>query len=217
MKYVLGAISALVVVLAFYFSCLWLDKKLELGIQRKKSLITEKSVWLIAVLDIVTVIYIAAFQRQGFKSCFYIATIVMIIGMSVLSVTDIKKCIIPNKVLAVWFMIWILIVGIQMIFNIETGVAILFISLAGAVIGGIIFLLCYILSKGQMGAGDVKLVFVLGLYMTGQRIMGAVLYGALLCCAYSIIQMLRKKISIRDAVPMAPFIYMGMCITLFIL
>lgn len=217
MKYVLGAISALVVVLAFYFSCLWLDKKLELGIQRKKSLITEKSVWFIAVLDIVTVIYIAAFQRQGFKSSFYIVTIVMIIGMSVLSVTDIKKCIIPNKVLAVWLMIWILIVGIQMIFNIETGVAILFISLAGAVIGGIIFLLCYILSKGQMGAGDVKLVFVLGLYMTGQRIMGAVLYGALLCCAYSIIQMLRKKISIRDAVPMAPFIYMGMCITLFIL
>lgn len=217
MKYVLGAISALVVVLAFYFSCLWLDKKLELGIQRKKSLITEKSVWLIAVFDTVTVIYIAAFQRQGFKSSFYIATIVMIIGMSVLSVTDIKKCIIPNKVLAVWLMIWILIVGIQMIFNIETGVAMLFISLAGAVIGGIIFLLCYILSKGQMGAGDVKLVFVLGLYMTGQRIMGAVLYGALLCCAYSIIQMLRKKISIRDAVPMAPFIYMGMCITLFIL
>lgn len=217
MRYVLGAVSSLIAAAAFYGGCLWLDKKLELGIRRKKSLITEKSVWLIAALDVLAVMYIAVFQRQGFNGSLYIATVVMIAGMSVLAVTDIKKRLIPNKALAVWLMAWILIVGIQMIFNIETGVAMLFVSLAGAVMGGIIFLLCYILSKGQMGAGDVKLVFVLGLYMTGQRIMGAILYGALLCCAYSVIQMLRKRISIKDAVPMAPFIYMGMCITLFIL
>ena len=68
-----------------------------------------------------------------------------------------------------------------------------------------------------MGAGDVKLVFVLGLYMTGERIMGAIFYGVLLCCIYSIIMLCRKKIGLKDGVPMAPFLYMGMCINLLIM
>ena len=68
-----------------------------------------------------------------------------------------------------------------------------------------------------MGAGDVKLVFVMDLYLTGQRILGAVFYGSLLCCAWSLLQLARKKLGLKDGVPLVPFLYLGTLITLFIL
>ena len=60
------------------------------------------------------------------------------------------------------------------------------------------------------------MVFVMGLYLTGQRIIGAIFYGALLCCVYSLIQMGRKKLGLKDGVPIVPFLYLGTLITLLI-
>lgn len=58
--------------------------------------------------------------------------------------------------------------------------------------------------------------FVMGLYLTGQRIMGAIFYGILLCCIYSIVQLCRKKMGFKDGVPLTPFLYAGTFITLLI-
>ena len=84
--------------------------------------------------------------------------------LSVLTVIDCKRHEIPNSFLKKVVLIW----SIIMIFNIilygRNGLGLLFLSLAGALISGIIFLLCYIISKKRLGAGDVKLVFILGLF-----------------------------------------------------
>ena len=142
---------------------------------------------------------------------------ILICAMSVFALVDAEHHFISNRLLLLLLMIWLSITGITIILTTQYGLALLFQSLIGAIVGGLIFLLCYFLSKGQLGAGDVKLVFVMGLYLTGERIMGAVFYGVIACCIYSIIQLIRKKIGVKDGVPLAPFLYLGQLATYFIM
>lgn len=142
---------------------------------------------------------------------------ILLCAMSVFALADAEHHFISNRLLLVLLMIWVGIMGIMIILQTQYGLVLLFGSLVGAIVGGLIFLLCYFLSRGQLGAGDVKLVFVMGLYLTGDRIMGAIFYGVLLCCAYSIVQLMRKKIGVKEGVPLAPFLYAGQLITYFIM
>lgn len=137
--------------------------------------------------------------------------------LSAIAVTDWEKHFISNKLLLAMLLLWSGIIGISIIANTENGLGILFSSLLGALTGGLIFLLCYVLSRGQMGAGDVKLAFVMGLYLTGDKIIGAIFYGVILCMIYSVIQLIRKRIGLKDGVPLAPFLYIGTLITYIIM
>lgn len=82
-------------------------------------------------------------------------------------------------------------------------------SAAGSLFAGIAFLLCYIISRRQLGGGDVKLAFLLGLYLGGGRIFGAIIYGILCCFVYSVVQLCRRRLGLRDGVPLVPFLYLG--------
>lgn len=141
---------------------------------------------------------------------------ILICAMSVFALADAEHHFISNKLLRALCMAWIAIIGITIIIMTEYGLALMFRSFTGAIAGGLIFLLCYFLSRGQLGAGDVKLAFVMGLYLTGDMVIGAVLYGVVLCCIYSIVQLIRKKIGVKDGVPLAPFLYLGQLVTYFI-
>lgn len=142
---------------------------------------------------------------------------ILLCAMSVFALADAEEHFISNRLLLALLMIWAGIAGVTIILTTQYGLALMFQSLVGAIAGGLIFLLCYFLSKGQLGAGDVKLVFVMGLYLTGDRIIGAVFYGVIACCVYSVIQLIRKKIGVKDGVPLAPFLYLGQLITYFIM
>ncbi|MBQ1281695.1 MAG: hypothetical protein IIY16_05580, partial [Oscillospiraceae bacterium] len=87
---------------------------------------------------------------------------------------------------------------------------------AGALIAGAVFFLCYLISGRQLGGGDVKLSLVMGLYLTGARVMGAVTYGVVLCCIYTVINLLLKRISMKDGIPLVPFLYLGTLLVLLI-
>ena len=63
-----------------------------------------------------------------------------------------------------------------------------------------------------MGAGDVKLALVMGLYLTGEYVVGAVFYGCIASAAYSLVQLARKKLSRKDTIPFVPFLYLGLII-----
>ena len=65
---------------------------------------------------------------------------------------------------------------------------------------------------GCLGAGDVKLALVMGLYLTGEYVVGAVFYGCIASAAYSLVQLARKKLSRKDTIPFVPFLYLGLII-----
>ena len=82
----------------------------------------------------------------------------------------------------------------------------------GAVPAVILFFLCYLC--GAVGAGDVKLAALMGLYLGGGYTLRALMTGVLSCAVYSAVQIIRKKMTVHDGVAMAPFLYFGTVVSL---
>jgi prepilin signal peptidase PulO-like enzyme (type II secretory pathway) len=215
--YLNALLEAVIVTAGFYITVFIMNEKAELGLPVKGMLICSKKVMAVAFLNLAATGYISFVRLTSFYMPLHLLTLILIYGMSVLAVTDAVQKWVPNKFLAVLLLIWTAITGLSIIFDIENGLELLGRGLSGGIIAGVIFLLCYVISRHQLGAGDVKLAFIMGLYMTGQRIMGGITYGTLLCCIYSIVQLIRKKLGMKDGVALVPFLYLGVLITLIIL
>ncbi len=215
--FISAVLDAVLVSAAYYISQYFFDEKYHLNLNRSNKWITDNSVIVIGVLEFTTTLIIGRLRLCELSITKTGMTLLLFYGMSVLSVMDLKKKMIPNKVLLILLLLWVAIISIVLIWRTTVGIEMLCSSLVGGAIGGIIFLLCYLITKGQLGAGDVKLVFVMGLYLTGERIIGAILYGTIICCVYSVILLIRKKITKNDGIPMTPFLYLGTIITFLIL
>lgn len=217
MRCISAILMAVLVTGGYYGSICVLYDKYELGLKRREKWVTDSFVLVLGVITLIGTAGVGYVRLPNFSIVQHILTMALLCGMALLAVVDRKKNLIPNRMLAVLALFWTAVAGVYLIFNMEKGFALFCRSLAGAFVGGVIFLLCYLISKGQLGAGDVKLAFVMGLYLTGERIIGGIFYGTLMCCAYSVAQLLRKRLTLKDGVPLAPFLYMGVLITLFII
>ena len=209
MQWIYSVFTAALVTGACYGMLYRSDSVYQLELRKKGNWITDKAVFGIVGLTFIGTLAVGKLRLLllGMPSALLLA--VLLWGMAVLAVIDGKRKLIPNRFLLGLLMVWATVTGCLLIIHTESGLRLLFSSLAGALIGGAVFLLCYILSRGQMGAGDVKLACIMGLYLTGDRILGAVFYGTLLCGIYSLVQLFRKKLTLKNGVPMTPFLYMG--------
>lgn len=217
MRWISAILTSILVTAGYYGMLLAFHKKYELRLKRQDSKDTDRVILAIGAVTLWGTVALAYIRLPEFSLPQYVLTMALFSGMAALSVMDIRRHLIPNRMLAILALFWVTIGGVYLILDIENGSALFFRSLTGALAGGFIFLLCYLLSKGQLGAGDVKLAFVLGLYLTGDRIIGGIFYGAVVCCIYSVAQLIRKKLTLKDGVPMAPFLYAGVFITLLIM
>jgi len=143
-----------------------------------------------------------------------IADALLISFMTLLTWIDLRSRIVPNRLLSVMTILWIAVTAIHVILSPETGIEQFLRGLSGSLMGGIPFLLCYLITRRQLGGGDVKLSFIMGLYLTGQRIMGAVFYGVMLSSVWCLILLCAKKIRMKDGIPLVPFLYIGTAIVL---
>lgn len=209
--------GACLVICLYIFGLKITDKKYELLFIKKNHVICERVVYGIGILTGAgwAVIYLT--QKSAMSMPEMILSLCLVCEMSVLAVIDWKSRKVPNRILKDMLFVWIVVITVCIILNTAHGVELFFRSIAGAAVGGAIFLLCYILSHKQLGAGDVKLAFVMGLYLTGQRIVGAIFYGVGLCCVYSLIQMCRKKVGMKDEMPLVPFLHIGVLAAIIIL
>ena len=137
-------------------------------------------------------------------------------GMALLCVTDTKEKKIPNKILGILFLIWLTITAIFIITDFQKT----FSKLGTALFGGFFCLLTfgitYIISKKSLGGGDVKLSVLMGLFLGSERIVAAVLYGAVFSALFSIIGLIAKKINKKTELPFCPFLFAGTIISLFL-
>ena len=76
-------------------------------------------------------------------------------------------------------------------------------------IGFLIFFLARIFSRKSVGMGDVKLAAVLGWYLGGALIWFDIVLSLFLAAGYSLLQLIRKKLSMKDSIPLAPFFSVG--------
>ena len=169
------------------------------------------------VLTILTcAVWIASSFLHGYELWRLIFDLCLSVFLTILAAVDLEYKRVPNRVLLVMLVVYALAAGVYIITDIENGLASVFVSAAGSLFAGIAFLLCYIISRRQLGGGDVKLAFLLGLYLGGGRIFGAIIYGILCCFVYSVVQLCRRRLGLRDGVPLVPFLYLGTLITFII-
>ncbi|MCM1218159.1 MAG: A24 family peptidase [Lachnospiraceae bacterium] len=215
MKIVSAVLGAAAIAMIYYGAVCFLNQKLSL--QLPENGITDKFVLSVGIVTFAVWCYLGS-RESAYQSVFEtLQNMVILLAMSVFSVTDVKAKLIPNRVVLIFLGIWSVIATGAVFSDFERGLALIGQSIIGGMVGGLIFLLCYLVSRGQLGAGDVKLAFVMGLYLTGQRIVGAIAYGVLVCCACSLVQMARKRLTMKDGVPLAPFLYLGTLITFLII
>lgn len=177
-------------------------------------MMSEKIKVVLTALDMAVFLFYTFGRRAYGNLPEYMLSVVLLAGMTLAAFYDVKAHRIPNRLLKWLLAIWVALMAGVVLTDVETGLALSLNALGGGIFAGLIFLACYLLTKGQLGGGDVKLVFVMGLYLTGANILTAVLYGMIFCCFYSVVQLIRKKITMKDGVPLAPFLYLGVCVTL---
>ncbi len=137
---------------------------------------------------------------------------IMLIGMTVFCMTDYREQVVPNRLLLLLLLLYFIILGLQGIRDMGKVLEAFPSIVLGLLFCMISFGLGYLLSRGSMGAGDVKLSFVMGLYLTGEYVVGAVFYGCVAGAAFAVVQLLRRKLSRKDTIPFVPFLYLGLII-----
>lgn len=136
--------------------------------------------------------------------------------MSVLCMTDLWEKVVPNRILGLMILLCLIEVGMQAIWSVERILLLLPSVVIGFVFCVISFGLSYVISHGSLGSGDVKLVVLLGIFLTGKYVVSTVFYGCIVSALFAIVQLCRKKITRKDTLPFVPFLYMGLIMTYFV-
>ncbi len=88
-------------------------------------------------------------------------------------------------------------------------------SLSGLLLGGGLFYIIAILSRGGMGGGDIKMMAMVGAFMGWKAVLLVTFIGSLMGSIVGIFLMLLKGKDRKTKVPFGPFLAIGSIITLF--
>lgn len=140
---------------------------------------------------------------------FFLVTAIWLTSLLVITFIDLEHQIIPDA---------ISLPGILygLIFSFLSMTSVTFMnSLAGALIGGGIFMLIIILSRGGMGGGDVKMIAMIGSFVGWQKMLLTIFTSALLGSIVGIFLVILGKKGRKSKIPYGPFIALGGVISLF--
>ncbi len=178
--------------------------------------ISKRKKGFIAAAVIIVLAGLPLFAVYGYHWLKIIRYLCLIAFLLILAAIDYEKKIVPNKILAVMFLLrTFLLVGEILCFPAYIKEFIIN-SFGGAAIGILFFLLAYFFSRGSIGFGDVKLVGVMGWYLGLSLIWWDIVVCFLLSALYSVVQLARKKLKLKDSVPLVPFLAAGTLLVLYI-
>lgn len=130
-------------------------------------------------------------------------------GLVCLAVTDIKVKKIPNAVSLLLLVIRCIFLAWGILVEHDDPKRILLSSVLGLLFGGGFILVCMIISKGGIGAGDLKLFAVIGLYFGLAGLIQIMVYSLLFSAIWAIGMLLSHKAKMKSTIPMGPFILAG--------
>lgn len=211
-----GLFGGLLVIFFNQLALSILDKKYSFGFKLYKGLIVERSIIVVEMISALAIFLISSYRYTRFSTVELVLNVGLIWGLSVLTITDFKRKLVPNKMLLALLLIWAVIISVFVLTDLSNSLALVVDTALGGGIAGLLFFISYILSKGQLGAGDVKLAFLMGLYLMSTRALLAFLIGTTLCFIFSFTMVLFKKLSLKDQVPLVPFLSIGALIIILI-
>jgi len=141
----------------------------------------------------------------------------MVIGFGyVAAYVDFKIRKVPNKLVLAMLTCWAVIMSVYIFIDISSAIRLLVQSLIGGGTAGVFFLFIYLVSRKGLGGGDVKLVAVMGLYLTFAQLMPMLFFSSILAALFSGILLLTKRATMKSSIPLVPFLYLGALATIFL-
>lgn len=135
-------------------------------------------------------------------------------GCLIIAHIDHREHRIPNRILLILLLVRMLLLFAEIIgrsLNDSEGwsFGIFFRSCTGLTFGLVIMLFVYIISRHAIGMGDVKLSAVIGFFMETSGWYTALLIGSIAAAGFSVVQLIRKKMKLKDEIPLGPFFAFG--------
>jgi len=156
------------------------------------------------------------FREYGYSITKITKYIILIAFGCYIAEIDKKEKRIPNKTLVYMVIVRTILLAIELVMYPVLWMEFLIHALGGLLAGTGILFLCYFLSKHSLGMGDVKFGGVIG-YFTGSGIVYIIIVlSCILAAAYGLIQIARKKLTLKDEIPFGPFMQMGTVLALWI-
>tara|TARA_B100000686_G_C16570147_1_gene852486 strand:- start:152 stop:769 length:618 start_codon:yes stop_codon:yes gene_type:complete len=128
-------------------------------------------------------------------------------ALVVITMIDIKYRIIPDS---------ITLPGIAFGFIAGSYLNGFFPSFIGFLLGGVLFYLLALVSKGGMGGGDIKLIAALGALLGWQKVLLVIFLGSLIGTIYSFPFLLSGKKCRKSLIPFGPFLAVATGLAIFI-
>lgn len=170
---------------------------------------------LMLVLTVCAVgLYLYGRYRIGNAHLEALRNAVVFLWLAVIAWIDWKEKIIPNKMILAGLLFWVTLFTVEVLFG-GTGFLKLltFCAIGGGVCGGSLLVIATV-SNNAVGMGDAKMMFVLGLFFGLLNTFGVIVLSMIIMAITSVILLLLKKASKKTAIPMAPFVWIGLTITI---
>lgn len=168
--------------------------------QRGKRLIVS---CILAVICAILMLLFNCYQYHPVKSFRYL---VLVLFMVSLGATDARERRLPNSILAAMFFVRTAFLAVECILAREYWIELALSALIGLAVIGIFFLIVWVISRKGLGAGDVKAMAILGYWLGFSVASGVIFIALVLMVIVGLIQVARKKISVKDSLPMGPFL-----------
>lgn len=170
-------------------------------------------VWmmLFLILTLVMGVEFYLFQYGYLKSIRYL---ILFWSLGLIAWADQKSRRISNRVLLVLLIVRTVILVLECLSWKEYWMSIVISAGSGLILSGGMFLICYVIARGGIGAGDVKLLAVLGYWMGGGAVFTVIFLTVLSAAVYSGAGLFLKKISLKQEMPFAPFVLAGTVLTI---
>lgn len=179
-------------------------------IEKLKNIKEDKSLLRYIIFGIVIFIgLLVEFYFFEYGTMKIVRYLILVEALVLIAWKDNKEQIILNKHLIILFGIRCFLLILEWLVYPDYGLAIFFSSVLGFLIGAAVFGICYIVSRGGLGAGDVKLIAVIGFYLGGSVIISIMILSVFCTAIYSTVNLIRKKTSLKAEIPFAPFVMIG--------
>lgn len=126
----------------------------------------------------------------------------------IITVSDLAYMLIPNKIIL--FFLPLLIIS-----RIISPLTPWYDMIIGAFVGYIIIALIIVLSRGGMGAGDMKLFFILGIILGWKKVLFTLFLASLLGACIGLILRSLQKVGRKQPIPFGPYIALAAIISYF--
>ena len=116
---------------------------------------------------------------------------------------------IPNQLFIVLLAVRSVGILAEMSLENENPVSIIISSLSGMLAGGFIILVCRLVSRGGIGAGDVKLFAVTGFFFGLIPVMNILFYSTFISALAAGLLLITKKAKMKSTLTLGPFVFIA--------